>query len=360
MSRITNVPRKEWELFHFGQRDFFRFSINSNDREIPFTIPIQVAERYEILDVLARGGGGIIFTARDRHTKNEVLIKTLAGYSIPRASLEVPADEAVDSVRRARHHLQTERRILVQLRKLGCNNVPHPNDYIFDWNPALSGPYRTPSDEVWSLDDQELLKSEPYLVMEWVDGFSAKQVLHQFYPQGVTEQQALYILDQIASVLETMHQPWAMPHDQTWELVYQDLKPSNILIDDFGHATLIDFGGSQIVIDGELILHGSHSPGYAAPECGQNQNLTPAADVYSLGTTLYSLITGTNLRRELQRKQQSEEDARTVELDFETVGTRMSKGVRELIRACTHLEPEERLSSAIEFRDRLKPLIHEF
>ncbi|QDU80675.1 Serine/threonine-protein kinase PrkC [Polystyrenella longa] len=360
MSRITNVPRNEWELFNYGQRDFHRFSVNSKEREVPFTIPIRVSERYEIQDTLARGGGGVIFTAIDLHTQNKVLIKTIAGYQIPRGSLEEPLDEVVDSIRRVRHHLQTERRILVQLRKLGCNNVPHPHDYIFDWNPALAGPYRTPKDELWSFEDVEVLKSEPYLVMEWVDGFSGKEVLQRFYPQGISEQQALYLVDQVAAVIETMHQSWQMPNDMTWDLVYQDLKPSNILIDDFGHATLIDFGGCQIVIDGELILHGSHSPGYAAPECGLNKTpITPAADVYSLGTTLYSLVTGINLRRELQRKQQSDETARAVELDFSS-DNRISSEVRELICDCTQLDPTERLSTAIEFRERLKPLIHEF
>ncbi|MEZ6044896.1 MAG: protein kinase [Planctomycetaceae bacterium] len=304
--------------------------------------------------------GGVIFTARDLHTRKEVLIKTLAGYRIPRPSLEEPRLRPLIPYG-ARHHLQTERRVLVQLRKLGCNNVPHPHDYIFDWNPALTGPYRTPSDEVWTLDDEELLKSEPYLVMQWVEGYSAKEVLQRFDPEGISEQQALYLIDQVAAVIETMHTPWKMPHDQTWDLVYQDLKPSNILIDDFGHATLIDFGGCQLVIDGELILHGSHSPGYAAPECGRDkQPITPAADVYSLATTLYSLITGTNLRRELQRKQQTEEEARSVELEFESFGSRISTGVRKLIRDCTAETPADRLPSAVEFRDRLKPLLSEF
>lgn len=357
MSRLTSFPREQWESLHFGGRDFHRFSMTLNERQHIFTIAQVLSERYEILEPLAHGGGGLILTAKDRHTGNEVLIKTIAGYLIPRSSLEEPVDAAIDSVRRARHHLQCERRILVQLLRQGCNNIPHPDDYIFDWNPSLAGPYRTPSDEVWTFDDQELMKSEPYLIMQRVPGKNAKQLLKSVYRGGFPEQQALYVIDQVAAVLEKFEQPWVMPHDQIWKVVYQDLKPSNILVDDYGHASLIDYGGAQIVINDELVLHGSHSPGYSAPECGLDEGpIDQTADVFALGTTLFGLITDMNLRKELKRLQESV-DVRMVPLDYKRFSSKLSQPVQDLIGAAVHSDPEQRIPSIKEFRSQLQAIM---
>lgn len=357
MTGISSFPREVWQTLHYGGRDFHLFSIPVNETSHHFTVPFQLSERYKILEPLARGGGGVILIAEDLHTGHEVLVKAIAGYQIPRASLEVPVDDAIDSVRRARHHLQCERRILVQLLKQGCQHIPHPNDYVFDWNPALSGPYRTPSDEVWTFDDHQLMQSEPYLVMQRVPGQNAKELLRNTYRGGFPEQQALYLIDQIAAVLEKLELPISMPHGQTWKLVYQDLKPSNILVDDYGHATLIDFGGCQIVIEDELVLHGSHSPGYAAPECGLDQGpIKSSADVFSLGTTLFGLLTGMNLRNELKRLQESM-DLRMVPLDYKKFADKISEPVRELIKNSARQNPEERIQTVKEFRAQLQECI---
>ena len=82
-----------------------------------------------------------------------------------------------NQLRLPRKTLEMERRILVLLRNSGCNAVPHPNDFVYDANPALAGPYATEDNKEWTYDDKEMLQAEPYLVMEMVAGRSLEEVL---------------------------------------------------------------------------------------------------------------------------------------------------------------------------------------
>jgi serine/threonine protein kinase len=358
MSTRAVPPPAQWETFEFRGRSFYWFPVKVREGEVPFTIAHRVADRYRVGSVLARGGDGIILEATDLRTENPVLIKAVVWHKAVRADLEEPLEEFVEQVRRSRHHVQTERRVLVQLHRRGSSAVPHPNDYVFDTNPMLEGPHYTEQDQEWTFDDWSLIDAEPYLVMQRAAGTSLQERLEREGGSAFDEPAALRIIDQTAAVLEQLHEPFRMANGQTWELVYQDMKPGNLLVDDQGRVTVLDFGGCQVVIDGTLVLRGSHSPGYCAPECGpaNPDPIAPTADCYALGSTLYHLLTGVNPRR-LLPKDFRDSDTRAVRLDTAGLAGRCSKATADLIARCVAWEPAARFQTVRELRAALAPLV---
>jgi serine/threonine protein kinase len=160
-------------------------------------------------------------------------------------------------------------------------------------------------------------------------------------------------------VIELLQQPMTLSNGQTWQLVYQDLKPGNIIVDRSGRATVLDFGGCQVVVDGTLVLNGSHSNGYCAPECGVPEvGITPAADSYALGTTLLHMLSGVNPRRLLPGDPRRT-GQRAVRLNVpRLLADRHSPTVVEFVATCVAWEPEARFPNATEFRRSLLPLLN--
>lgn len=125
-----------------------------------------------------------------------------------------------------------------------------------------------------------------YYVMDFIEGESlAARMKHTKKPVG--EQEAIEILRQVLSALETVHQQG---------IFHLDIKPANIMTDRYGHATLIDFGASkQTKQEGGATTSTGlcYTPGYAPIEqMAQNMSqFGPWTDIYSLGATLYNLLT---------------------------------------------------------------------
>jgi serine/threonine protein kinase len=358
MSKSVAPPRERWEPLVDRGRSFHRFMVHiGRGAAVPFTVARQIAHRYEPREVFARGGGGLVFLARDGRTGHDVLVKALADYVAEPLNATDPSAEFLDELRHARHHLQTERRILVQLRRLGSNAVPHPNDYVFDSNPGLRGPHPTESGTVWAFDDDALIDSEPYLVMQRVHGTSLQWLLADRYPRGMDERSALAIIDQVACVIELLHRPIAMRNGQLWRLVYQDVKPDNILVDEYGRATLLDFGGCQVVIDDILVLHGSSSRGYRAPECDlEDVLLTPATDCYSLGATLFHMLSGVN-PLELCSGEPNRGGPRSVPIDSRIVASQCPRRMHDLLKKSLAPNPRARFQTIQELRGALAELL---
>lgn len=127
-----------------------------------------------------------------------------------------------------------------------------------------------------------------YYVMDFVKGESLEAYMLRTR-QSLSEQQALYILDQLMDGLDEIHQK------QIWHL---DLKPANIIIDTQGTVVIIDFGASKQVGQSGQYTGTSgilcYTPGYAPLE-QVNQHMDavgPWTDIYALGATLYNLLTG--------------------------------------------------------------------
>src|SRR5262245_23769985 len=290
------VSELQGESFARDGRQFVRAQVPEGDnRGRAFTIAQPLAGRYQVARFFASGGMGLLLEGVDLRTGTPVLIKSILHYDIIPYARVRDRDGFTNHLRVPRKTLEMERRILVHLRNAGCNAVPHPNDFVYDTNPQLEGPYQTEDNDTWQYDDVEMVQSEPYLIMESVRGQSLEEVLAQAPGKRLSEARVLRIMYQVTDVLRVLHQPVPMRPGMTWRLVYQDLKPGNILLSEQDRATVLDLGGCQLVnLDtGQKLLPGACTPGYCPPECEQPYGLlTPAADVYTVGSNFYQLLTG--------------------------------------------------------------------
>jgi serine/threonine protein kinase len=201
--------------------------------------------RYEFEKPIGSGGMGVVYRALDRRTKEPVAIKVLK-------------------------HRLSENPILHQrlIREFkAATELEHPNVVR-----ALS-----------CETDGEV----SFLVYELVDGGSLADRIEQF--GRLPEDVAVRIVTQIAQALQ-------YAHDR--KIIHRDVKPDNILLLSNGQAKLADFGlakdfGGEQDVDLTRQASGLGTPNYMAPEqFADAKNVDARSDIYSLGATLYNLVTG--------------------------------------------------------------------
>ena len=123
-----------------------------------------------------------------------------------------------------------------------------------------------------------------FLVMEYVDGPSLRQLLKARGARGLPLGVATYIVQSAAAGLEFAH---ARPGGA---VIHADISPSNLLLTTSGEVRVADFGIARREGNGAGIVEGKWA--YMAPEQARGEPLTPRSDVFALGVVLYELITG--------------------------------------------------------------------
>ena len=337
MPRRSRREIENWNEFVDDGRSFIRAIIPRGlheDQE--YVAAKRIAERYEVKRFFASGGFGLVLVGKDVRTESDMLLKTTLRYDVAVEARGCDREGLTRKVWARRQQLQTERRILVQLRNLGCDAVPNPNDYVFDRNLLLAGPYETDTGKKWRYDDRDILDSEPYLVLEMIEGRTLEDLLEDRWPDGMEEHRALYVMRQVCEVLRRLHRPWTVS-GTTWQLVYQDMKPANIMLGAHDRAYLIDLGGCRLSINDRLVLEGAHTPGYCPPECTLSQmTITPRADCYGVGSTLFHLLTGKNPLSLLPDVIRSldEHSVRPDKWDWKLLEAKARPATVRLVRAC--------------------------
>ncbi|OWK35560.1 protein kinase domain-containing protein [Fimbriiglobus ruber] len=197
---------------------------------------------YDILQVLGRGGFGIVLRAFDDLLQRVVALKVLA-----------PALAATSPARK---------RFLREARSSAA--VRHENVV-----------------QVHVVEEQPL----PYLVMEFIPGETLQQRLDRTGPLETDE--IVRLGRQIAAGLAAAH---------ATGLIHRDIKPCNILIEAGAHerAKITDFGLARTADDASLTQSGllAGTPMYMAPEQAAGEKLDHRADLFSLGSVLYVMATG--------------------------------------------------------------------
>lgn len=239
--------RRAYELLRLLDED----RCNSTDQQ-QHTLPLKPAAKlnhpltlpgYKLLEVVGKGGMGVVFKAWQVRAERVVAIKMIR--------FGLHHDETL------RERFGKEARLLAQLKHR--NIVP-----MYD---------------VGEHDDL------PFFVMEFVDGNNLSRKLSG---KPADPKYAAQTVEQLALAMQTAHDSG---------ILHRDLKPSNVLlasdgtpkISDFGLAKHLDQSSAQTVSGAVL-----GTPSYMAPEqaAGRTRDIGPATDIYALGAILYEMLTG--------------------------------------------------------------------
>jgi len=198
--------------------------------------------KYEVVDVIGRGGMGLVYRAYDRQLNRHVAIKTITeGLTGDREML-------------ARFYREAAKTAALQ----------HPNIVI-----------------VYDLGEYE---GFPFIVMQYLSGEPLDRLIksQRPVPMGFT----VKVIEQVCSALGYAHRN---------DVIHRDVKPGNVIVDQEGLAKLLDFGiATQRTLEGTYTRTG-HVLGtlpYMAPERLQNRHFDGRSDIFSTGILLFQLLTG--------------------------------------------------------------------
>jgi serine/threonine-protein kinase len=207
-----------------------------------------LADRYQIQQRIGGGGMGSVYRATDRNLAHRVVaVKEM---------IEMFADPTARA--KAIEDFKRESELLARLEH---PSIPTIYDYFFD-----------------------LTRGRYYLVMKFIDGGDLA-TYHQAAGGVVDELTVTRWAVQICDVLDYIH-------SQNPPLIYRDLKPANLMLDArTQRVMLVDFGIARFVAPTQKGVTAVGTMGYAPPELFAGK-ATPASDLYSLGATMFHLLTG--------------------------------------------------------------------
>jgi eukaryotic-like serine/threonine-protein kinase len=207
--------------------------------------------RYEIVRRIGGGGMGAVYLAKDRNLGDA-----------PRAVKEM-VESHLDPTQHEKAIGDFKRESLL-LTSLEHPSIPTIYDYFYD--DALS---------------------RFYLVMKYISGGDLASRLRAAVGGRLDEKTVTDWAMQVADVLDYLH-------SRPKPIIYRDLKPANLMIDgNTGRVMLIDFGIARWVTQQEKGVTAVGTMGYAPPELFSGR-VQPASDVYSLGATMFHLLTGSD------------------------------------------------------------------
>ncbi|MBR3314359.1 MAG: serine/threonine protein kinase [Atopobiaceae bacterium] len=284
---------------------------------IPTSIGAVIDDKYEIVGEVGRGGMSIVWLARDVRLEKMWAVK------------EVKPNVGGEHGRLLRQAIVDEANFM---KRLDHPAIPRVVD-IIDTGAEL------------------------YVVMDYVNGRPLSRVLAQ-RGRPFSQEEVVRWGIQLCDVLEYLH-GFTTPEGERHQIVYRDLKPANVMLRDDNQVRLIDFGVSWERTggannDGKVV----GTPGYAAPEqipAGSDVTCLPSdvvidgrTDVYALGATLYSLVSG-----HVPKVVKGAHGTNAVSFDMRPIRAwdpTLSEGLEHVLEKATRRELTERYQTIAEMR----------
>ena len=262
-----------------------------------------LADRYEIIEELGKGGMGRVYRVEDTKLKQEIALKLIKP--------EISSDKK--TIERFRNELKLAR------------NIRHKN--------------------VCGMFDLGEAEGARFITMEYVSGEDLKSFIRRAAPLSTSR--TVSIAKQVCEGLEEAHRIG---------VVHRDLKPSNIMIDKDGNARIMDFGIARSLkekgITGAGVMIGT--PEYMSPEHVEGKEIDQRTDIYSLGVILYEMVTGrvpfegdTALSIAVKHKTEQPKDPREL-------NPQISEDISRIILKCLEKDKDKRYQSAGEVRAELE------
>jgi len=261
---------------------------------------VTLVNRYTIQDVIGVGGMGSVYRARDMHFPNVVKLVAV------KEMINMAPDPLVRQT--IVQNFEREANLLATLHH---PSIPRIYDYF-------------------SHDDRS------YLVLEFIQGRDLETVINE--TSGfLSEEQVISWAVQLCDVLEYLHS------HKPDAIIFRDMKPSNVMINQSGSVVLVDFGIAktfQTGIKGTMI----GTEGYSPPEQYRG-DATPLADVYSLGATLHHSLT--------RRDPRLEPPFTFSERPIRRINSRVTVELETVINTALQYSPADRFPSASAMKDAL-------
>ncbi|RFU86433.1 Stk1 family PASTA domain-containing Ser/Thr kinase [Streptomyces triticagri] len=208
--------------------------------------PRRLGGRYELGQVLGRGGMAEVYLAHDTRLGRTVAVKTLR------------VDLARDPSFQARFRREAQ----------SAASLNHP---------AIVAVYDTGEDYVDNI-------SIPYIVMEYVDGSTLRELLHS--GRKLLPERAMEMTIGILQALEYSHRNG---------IVHRDIKPANVMLTRDGQVKVMDFGIARAMGDSGMTMTQTSAvigtAQYLSPEQAKGEQVDARSDLYSTGCLLYELLT---------------------------------------------------------------------
>ncbi|MFC7880573.1 Stk1 family PASTA domain-containing Ser/Thr kinase [Streptomyces sp. NPDC057376] len=208
--------------------------------------PRRLGGRYELGPVLGRGGMAEVYHAHDTRLGRQVAVKTLR------------ADLARDPSFQARFRREAQ----------SAASLNHP---------AIVAVYDTGEDYIDNV-------SIPYIVMEYVDGSTLRELLHS--GRKLLPERTLEMTIGILQALEYSHRAG---------IVHRDIKPANVMLTRNGQVKVMDFGIARAMGDSGMTMTQTAAvigtAQYLSPEQAKGEQVDARSDLYSTGCLLYELLT---------------------------------------------------------------------